>query len=294
MAFLIARWIARSLASICLLIEEEIKFLSNVSRCADKAHAQRERERGRTNITSPRGKSRGNSVLSAPLLFKWTIAEWIKLRQFCTLRADLEGNGPDGLTTPGRRSERAKVRGWSGPSKQPPASVDPRKTRSQSHFKFLPIGSSIFDDCYRGINRCHVSRNRVKLEERGLDDRNATALRNELSERTTNKILHYSAYCANNFRLVYIRTRDCTRPLKRTTFTRKSRQKESRDCEINRNAALVDIREGAFRYTTCESITSISSSRRSSGCCDISRRWPAGAAHTFTGVIVRGDRCYLI
>lgn len=56
-------------------------------------------------------------------------------------RVDLEGNGPDGLTTPGRRSEGAKVRDRKQP---PPVSVDPRKIRSQSHFKFVSIASSIY------------------------------------------------------------------------------------------------------------------------------------------------------
>lgn len=38
-------------------------------------------------------------------------------------RVDLEGNGPDGLTTPWRQSEGAKVRGRNKPS----SPVDPRK-----------------------------------------------------------------------------------------------------------------------------------------------------------------------
>jgi len=144
------------------------------------------------------------------------IAEWIKLRQFCTLRADLEGNGPDGPTTPGRRSERAKVRGWSRPSKQPPASVDPRRTRSRSHFKFLPIGSSIFDDCYRGINRCDLYRGTGSESKRARPKlpRYAT------SERADNEG-DSAANSANNSPSG-LRTHE-RRPLERTTLTRKSR-----------------------------------------------------------------------
>lgn len=97
---------------------------------------------------------RNNGILLTPISFKWTIAERINLRRFCTPEQIPEGNGPDGLTTPSRRSQGAKVRGRN----QPPVVCRPSKIRSRSHFKFVSIASSISDSSRRLNNSARICR----------------------------------------------------------------------------------------------------------------------------------------